>query len=58
MSDVLNLNKYQNDINLALDGSIKPTVLTQDDSIADNGVIGLPYQQYLGGSVQVLHFSS
>jgi hypothetical protein len=32
MSDVLNLNKYQNDINLALDGSIKPTVLTQDDS--------------------------
>jgi hypothetical protein len=41
MSDVLNLNKYQNDINLALDGSIKPTVLTQDDSIADNGVIDM-----------------
>jgi hypothetical protein len=39
MSDVLNLNKYQNDITLALDGSIKPTVLTKDDSIADNGVI-------------------
>jgi hypothetical protein len=50
MSDVLNLNKYQNDINLALDGSIKPTVLTQDDSIADNGVIDMaPNSVIVGG---------
>jgi hypothetical protein len=36
--------------NLALDGSIKPTVLTQDDSIADNGVIDMaPNSVIVGG---------
>ena len=50
MADVINLNSYSDDVSVAVDKAIKPTILAKDDSMADNGVIDMaPNSIVVGG---------
>jgi hypothetical protein len=39
IDDVINLNGFSEDVSIAIDKAVKPTILAKDDSVADNGII-------------------
>jgi hypothetical protein len=41
LDDVINLNGFSEDVSLAIEKAVKPTILTKDDSMADNGIVAV-----------------
>jgi hypothetical protein len=55
LADVIKLNGYSDDVSVAVDKAIKPTILAKDDSMADNGVIDMAPNSIVVGNTPSLN---
>ena len=51
LDDVINLNGFSEDVSLAIEKAVKPTILTKDDSMADNGIIDMAPNNVINGGL-------
>ena len=51
IDDVISLNGFSDDVSVAVDKAVKPTILAKDDSMADNGVIDMAPNSIITGGL-------
>jgi hypothetical protein len=45
------INGFSEDVSLAIEKAVKPTILTKDDSMADNGIIDMAPNNVINGGL-------
>jgi hypothetical protein len=51
IDDVINLNGFSEDVSLAIEKAVRPTILTKDDSMAVNGLIDMAPNNVISGGL-------